>query len=261
MVTIAHISDPHCSKAKSGKIGFNPNKLASCITEVNALKPDLVVVTGDLTMFGFKDDYLLAKKYLSKIKAPLLVIPGNHDARYCGDEYFDHYFGYGDKQLELPGISIIGIDTSVPDLDEGHIGRGKLRTLIAKLEKMPKEKCKIVAMHHHLIAVPKTGRERSTISDAGDVLEAFVKAGVDIILCGHRHAPYSWLINNVAIVNAGSVSAVKLRANIPNSYNIIKMENSTIDIILKEAGKKPRLMAQYDTASSEEGLYVKKHKV
>jgi len=260
MVVIAHISDLHCSRAHSGKTGFNPGKLASCIMEINKLKPNVVIVTGDLTMFGFKDDYNLAKKYLSKIKAPMIVIPGNHDSRYCGYDYFDEYFGHRDTSIELPGISIIGIDTSVPDLDEGHIGRGKLGVLVDKLEKMPKTNCKIVAMHHHLVAVPKTGRERSTITDAGDVLEAFVKSGVDLILCGHRHAPYSWFINNVAIVNAGSASAIKLRANIPNSYNIIYVENNSINIFLKEAGKKPKLMAQYATITSEEGLYVKSHK-
>ena len=256
MVTIAHISDLHCSKTRAGKTGFKPEKLTSCINEVNKLKPDVVIVTGDLTMFGFKEEYEMARKYLSKIKFPMIVIPGNHDARYAGYDYFDEFFGHGDSFLDLPGISIIGVDTSVPDVDDGHIGRGKLKILIERLNKIPSSKLKIVAMHHHLVSIPKTGRERATIVDAGDVLKEFVDAGVDLVLSGHKHAPYSWLINNVAIVNAGSASATKLRANIPNSYNIIKVENSSIEILLKKPGKKPEVMAKYTTATSEGELYV-----
>jgi len=256
MVTIAHISDLHCSKTRAGKTGFKPEKLTSCITEINKLKPDVVVVAGDLTMFGFKAEYKLAKKYLSKIKSPTLIIPGNHDSRYCGYDYFDEYFGHGNTSMKLPGMNMIGVDTTVPDLDEGTIGRGKLRWLIEELNKMPKENLKVVAMHHHLVPVPKTGRERSAITDAGTVLQAFVDTGVDLVLCGHKHVPHSWLVNNVAIVNAGSASAVKLRANIPNSYNVIKVINNSIEIILKKPGKKPEIMAKYITATSEGELYV-----
>lgn len=260
MVTIAHISDLHCSKTRYGKAGFRSEKLDSCIMEINKLNPDVVVVTGDLTMFAFKDEYKLAKKYLSKIKTHTLIIPGNHDSRYCGYEFFEEYFGYGNVSFDLSGISIIGIDTTVPDLDEGNVGRGKLRWLVSKLEKIPNTNCKVVAMHHHLIAVPNTGRERSTIADSGTVLEALVKSGVDLVLCGHKHTPYSWILNNVAIVNAGSVSAVKLRANINNNYNIIKIEGDSIDILLKEIGKKPELMAKYVTSTSDEHFFVKSYK-
>lgn len=260
MVKIAHISDFHCSRTHpSGKIGFKPARLASCINEVNRLKPDAVVVTGDLTMFGFREEYALAKRYISNIRADTLIIPGNHDARYCGYEYFEEYFGYGNRSLDLPGINIIGIDTTVPDMDSGNIGRGKLRWLTDELSKKPKGNCRIVAMHHHLVPVPRTGRERSTISDAGTVLEALVKSGVDMVLCGHKHTPYSWIVNNMAIVNAGSASAVKLRANTNNSYNVINFEKGIISIFMKEIGKRQRLIASYKTAISEKELIVKKN--
>ncbi|MBW2992336.1 metallophosphoesterase [Candidatus Woesearchaeota archaeon] len=261
MVTIAHISDLHCTKKSGIKEGFYPKKLDKCVKEINKLCPDVVVVTGDLTVFGFRKEYELAKKYLSKIKAKKLIIPGNHDSRYCGYKYFDELFGHGNNKLELPGIGIIGVDTTVPDLDSGNIGRGKLRWLTEEIQKIPNNDCKIIAMHHHLVSVPGTGRERSTIHDAGTVLEALVKSGVDLVLCGHKHTPYSWLINGVAIVNAGSASAIKLRANINNNYNIIEFAKSSIKIFLKEIGKKPELMAEYATATSKEGLYVKRHKI
>ena len=57
---------------------------------------------------------------------------------------------------------------------------------------------KIFVLHHHLLPIPGTGRERSTVMDAGDVLEELVTAGVNIVLSGHIHnAPFypdgSWI--------------------------------------------------------------------
>ncbi len=240
MVTIAHISDLHC-----GSRGFYPKKLSAAIKEINRLRPDAVVVTGDLTHSGFRDNYILAKRYLDRIKAEKLIVPGNHDARLCGYKYFDEFFGHGNNKVSLDGVKILGIDTTVPDLDEGDVGRGKLRWLESELNKMP-DGHKIIAMHHHLVSIPDTGRERSTVADAGDVLKTLVKGGVDLVLCGHKHTPYSWLVNDVAIVNAGSVSCRKLRAHINNSYNMIKIKDGSIEVLLKEIGKRPVSMAVYE---------------
>ena len=41
---------------------------------------------------------------------------------------------------------------------------------------------KVFALHHHLIPVPGTGRERSTVADAGDLIEVLIESGVNIVL-------------------------------------------------------------------------------
>jgi 3',5'-cyclic AMP phosphodiesterase CpdA len=256
MTLIAQISDLHCSKTRHGKSGFKPDKLGSCILEINKLKPDIVIVTGDLTMFAFEEEYQMASNYISKLKAETFVIPGNHDSRYRGYEYFEDFFGYGNKTIKLPGVGIIGIDTTIPDLNEGNVGRGKLRWLLGELKKIPKSHRKIVAMHHHLIAIPHTGRERSTVADCGNVLDTLVNSDVDMVVCGHRHTPYCWLINNLAVVNAGSISAKKLRAKINNSYNLIDINKTKIEVYLKEVGKKRNHIATYIKQPSQKCVYI-----
>ena len=78
--TIAHISDLHC-----GDPNFQPNLLERAISEINELGPKAVVCTGDLTVFGFKEEYRLARQYLDKIECEsITVIPGNHDSRNVG---------------------------------------------------------------------------------------------------------------------------------------------------------------------------------
>ncbi|MFC1723823.1 metallophosphoesterase family protein [Nanoarchaeota archaeon] len=247
MVLIAQISDFHC-----GASLFSQKKLAKAISEVNSLRPDAVIISGDLTNNGFKKEYVMAKKYIDKIKPKTFIIPGNHDTRFVGYTFFDEIFGKGNKVMQFPGIGIVGIDSNIPDLNEGNVGRGKTRWALEQLKQIPHSYLKMVVLHHHLIPIPGTGRERSTVSDAGDVLAEFIGAGVDIILSGHKHTPHSWFINNVAVVNAGSVSSQKLRANIKNSYNIIDINSTHVDIFIKEVGGRRHALAKYKKADSQE---------
>ncbi len=240
-ILIAHVSDIHV-----GKVNFMPEYLEKCIDEVNEIAPDFLVLTGDLTIFGFKDEYEKANQYINQFKQKKLVIPGNHDARYAGDIYFKRYFGYGNRVMNISDdLGIIGVDSSVPDIDEGTVGRGKQRWLKEELNKIPEDRLKLVAIHHHLVPVPMTGRERSVLTDAGDVLRVLVENGADLVLCGHRHTPYAWFLNNIAILTAGSPSTEKVRADIPQSYNLIKITDEKIGIRVKEVGGLDRPMAEY----------------
>jgi 3',5'-cyclic AMP phosphodiesterase CpdA len=52
-------------------------------------------------------------------------------------------------------------------LDDGHIGRSTYNFVKKELEEFP---LKMVILHHHLVPVPGTGRERNIPMDAGDFL-------------------------------------------------------------------------------------------
>src|SRR5687768_7818582 len=68
---IAHISDLHC-----GSPHFQPELLDRTIEEINEMRPDVTVVSGDLTTDGFKPEYEEARHYLDRIDCEdLIVIP------------------------------------------------------------------------------------------------------------------------------------------------------------------------------------------
>ena len=92
----------------------------------------------------------------------------------------------------------------------------------------------IVALHHHVIPIPKTGRERNVLTDAGDVLKTLTNHEVDLVLAGHKHVPNIWKMNNTLFVNAGSLSSNKLRGNDKNSYNVYEITEDTIRIFLNK---------------------------
>ncbi|MEM2459046.1 MAG: metallophosphoesterase, partial [Candidatus Bathyarchaeia archaeon] len=91
-------------------------------------------------------------------------------------------------------------------------------------------------IHHHIIPVPDTGADQITIVDAGDVLRSLVKSKANLVLCGHRHRPWRWRIEDMQVIHAGSVSCEKLRGFFLNSYNVIEVKGKNIEPKLKIVG-------------------------
>ena len=87
---------------------------------------------------------------------------------------------------------------------------------------------KIFFLHHHLLPVPRTGREKNILVDAGDVLELLITSGVNLVLSGHRHVPHLWKLDNMYLLNAGTVSTNRLRGSSKPSYNIIEIGRSLV---------------------------------
>ena len=206
------------------------------IEELNSLKPDVVIITGDLTNEGLKEQYEKCKTLISKINVDrIIAISGNHDYRNTGYLHFKKYFPYQTINELSDDVVLITIGTARPDRDEGEVGHRQTLWLERTMKKY-KKRIKILAMHHHLIGIPDTGSDRLTIIDAGDVLRATLDSDVDLVLCGHKHRPWLWDFNKLLIANAGSVSSERVRGFFENSYNIIKIENRNISIDLKIVG-------------------------
>ncbi len=202
MVTIAHISDPHV-----GSPYFVPNLMNRVIVEINELGPDLVICSGDLTNEGYRQEYKNWVAYAERLKAPLFTVPGNHDARNVGYLHFEELIGPRHWSIDVGGVRVVGADSSEPDLNEGQIGRERYPWIKEQFSQ-PAD-LKVFVLHHHLIPVPGTGRERSTVMDAGDLLEELIAAGVNIVLSGHKHVPYVWRLENLYIANAGTVASLR----------------------------------------------------
>ena len=221
---IAQLSDLHC-----GGPYFVPNLLERAISEVNELRPDIVICSGDLTTMGFKEEYAQAKAYLDRIECDAFVIvPGNHDSRNVGYLHFEQLFGDRDSVLHRGGVSVVAVDSTEPDLDHGQIGRGQY-SWIEEQFAQPAD-LRIFVMHHHLLPVPGTGRERNVVYDAGDAIECLQRAGVDLVLSGHKHVPYAWKLEDLFIVNAGTVSSLRLRGNTRPCYNLIEVSGGHVDV-------------------------------
>jgi 3',5'-cyclic-AMP phosphodiesterase len=245
-LTICQISDIHC-----GSPYFVPDLLERSILEINDYEPMAVVVSGDLTDAGYRQEFEQAAEYVERFRCEnLMVIPGNHDSRNVGYIHFERLFGERYSVIEFDDAIMVGVDSSEPDLNDGRVGRehyGFIRHCFQNAG----EKLKIFVVHHHLIPIPGTGRERNIIFDAGDILELLSELEVDLVLSGHKHVPYSWRIENMFVVNAGTASTTRLRGNTRPCYNVIEIENDRVRVFRKYPFKERELIVDFDAETRE----------
>jgi Icc protein len=225
-IVIAQISDIHC-----GSIYYREDLAARAIEEINEALPDIVVVTGDLTDMGFRGEFETARALLDGVECErMLVVPGNHDARNVGEVHFEELFGRRDSEISVEGVRILGLDSSEPDLDNGRVGRERYRWIEERFE--DPDEFKILALHHHLMPVPGTGRERNVVYDAGDLLRVLTSEGCDLVLCGHKHVPNVWRLEDLFIVNAGTACSMRLRGRVHPCYNLIEVLPGRVRVTL-----------------------------
>ena len=220
---------------------FRGELLRAAIEETNELRPDLVVVAGDLTMEGYRGEFESCRGFLDELACRHVVVAmGNHDARNVGYRHFEDFFGSRDSVTIVPvaegRAKVVAIDSTKPDLDEGEVGREHYAWLDSEFKDWDRGP-KIVMIHHHILAVPGTGRDVNNLRDAGDVMAILRELKVDMVLSGHRHVPYVWSISGVRIIHSGTASSMRVRGTMPPSYNVIELDEESVRIRLKQPGK------------------------
>ena len=237
-VRLAHLSDIHFG-------GENGPAVAAATQMLNAQAFDLVVVTGDLTRYAEAAEFEAAAAWLKEVEAPTLVTPGNHDAPYLAwaervfapFRRYERAIGPAPAQVYLAGeFAVRGLNTArgaQPRLNwsKGQISRRQVRAAVDWFEGSAPECVRIVACHHPLtemIGGPMTGRVCGGEAAARD----FAEAGVDLVLSGHIHAPFTWPYpfgdGKTYAVGAGTLS-VRQRG-VPAGFNVIDIERAAIRI-------------------------------
>ncbi len=224
MLRIVQISDLHFGSE------FKPDKFSRAIKQINAIEPDLVVLSGDIVTWGIHREFRDAYEALGDLNAEIFAIPGNHDARNDGIKYFRLYFGEPKKHIKLDDVVIVGVNSTLPDSDDGYIGEEQRKWVERKFRRSCTN---ILVLHHHIIPVPHTGRNRNVLIDAGEIVESLMlHCHGGIVLAGHRHVPYSVKLLRTHIIHAGTLSSYKVLMP-DNNYNIIEIDGEYMRLKLK----------------------------
>jgi Icc protein len=230
-VLIAQISDIHVGSAR-----FRPDLLEIAIDEINDAKPDLVVVAGDITDDGYGDQYPEAHATLARLACPNVVLVR-----------FEDTFGPREsrRRMKLDGldVAIVAVDSSKPDLDEGQIGREHYAWIAEGFAGAAD--LRVFVCHHHLVAIPGTGRDRNQLMDAGDVLALLRDCRNDIVLSGHRHVPYLWPIAGMYLIHSGTVSTTRTRGFPEAAYNLVHVADEQIEVELRVPGGVRHSLGRY----------------
>ena len=104
--------------------------------------------------------------------------------------------------------------------------------------------------------MPGTGRERNVVYDAGDAIECLLRSGVHLVLSGHKHVPYAWRLENLFVVNTGTVSSLRLRGNTRPCYNVIEVNGTHVSISRRHPFHGEERIIQFSTETFEYEKYT-----
>jgi Icc protein len=135
---ILQLSDPHIGAPDGDPDG----DLARTLAYVRELgvRPDVVLVTGDLTEHGDPAEYARVRERLEPLGAPLLALPGNHDDSVTLRAAFPATTHDG-------ALRVLTLDSRLPGRDDGALGAEQLARLGADLAAAP-DASTLVALHH-----------------------------------------------------------------------------------------------------------------
>lgn len=192
------------------------------VDEVNALGPELLLITGDITDNGF--GYGLVRHYFANwIEGQrLFAVPGNHDtydmiprlgrkARTAAKErrYLEFAAGIG-LEPEANGaylrhykdLAIVGLDSCdmprTPLSASGEVSKEQLDWLhdLARSPDFSGASLRIALVHHHLLRIPLAVGKRSPMEagmrlrNAVEVMHSCMDSHLDMLFHGHRHHGY-----------------------------------------------------------------------
>lgn len=242
MRKIAHISDLHFGRE-------DPLAVEALIDELNQNKPDLVVVSGDLTQRARTKQFIAAAKFMKDIKFPQIVIPGNHDLIIYNifNRIFNPLKKYR-KYISLKDhptfideeIAVVGINTARSGRWEaGKIRKDDIEYISETFENIENKKLKALVIHHNFISQPKK-RLKKAVKRSSKLIERMKTNEIDIILAGHVHDAYTDHIKNhtdsetsTLIVSAGTAISERTRGSVPNSYNWLEIDDNKLRIDIK----------------------------
>jgi len=239
--TLLHISDVHFGPPHRPRVSDGVVELAA------TRRPDLVILSGDLTQRARPEQFAEARRFVDRIPVPTLVVPGNHDVplyRFWERIFspFGAYRRHFAEELEPihrdDSLLVVGINTAYNwTIKEGRITLARLREVAELFDAASESLFKVVVAHHHLIPPPNFGTQ-TVLSNAWEAMEVFSLAGVDLILSGHLHQSY---IGNseefytrgrppVVVVHSGTTTSSRGRAfeRERNSCNWIQFDDASV---------------------------------
>ena len=237
MSLLLQVSDPHFGTEK-------PDVVEALVQLERQQSPDIVVISGDITQRARRSQFQKAQAFLMRLAAPdSLVIPGNHDIPLFNVlmrlfwPYANHQRAFGadlEPEFESADLLLLGVNTTRPSRHKhGEVSAIQIARVSDRLRRARAEQLRIVVTHQPVhVTLPED--ETNLLRGHEEAVEAWGKAGVDLILGGHIHLPYvsslherlPSLTRSVWAVQAGTAVSSRVRGDIPNSVNLIRYEKS-----------------------------------
>jgi 3',5'-cyclic AMP phosphodiesterase CpdA len=235
-VRIVHLSDAHFGTIR-------PGVAEGLVQTVHGLKPDLILLTGDITQRARASQFKAAKAFVAQLKPfPCIAVPGNHDIPLFGwGVRFTNPYGQFkklfkellEKDYVADGVRVTGLNSTSR---WRHVQGDFNIPRIEKRLKVPFENVKVrIAAFHHPMDCAKSVDEKNLLVGRDETMRVLDEAQVDLVVGGHIHDPhvalsgvrYPAVKRNMILAVAGTCTSWRTRSGAPNSFNLIDVETET----------------------------------
>jgi 3',5'-cyclic AMP phosphodiesterase CpdA len=233
MSLLIQISDTHFGTEQ-------PAVLAALCRLTQRLRPDIAVLSGDITQRARGSQFAAARRFTDRLGVPqLLVIPGNHDiplfdvvARLLFP-YRNYMRAFGtdlEPQLDCEGFLVLALNTTrAARHKDGEVSSTQIERVAAQLQRARPEQLRVVVTHQPVHVIRQVDL-KNLLHGHEAAVRTWAAAGVDLIMGGHIHLPYVQPIRQVLpdlprdvwAVQAGTAVSSRTRDGIPNSINVVR---------------------------------------
>jgi len=238
-IRLFHLSDIHFGYEDKQVLDW----VEACIQDE---RPDVIAITGDLTMRARHGEFEAACEWIQALDRPVTVEVGNHDLPYFNlfERFINPYRRYHaienliEREIDLPGLAIVPLRTTAraqarwPWVD-GWITSEALGETLAAIDELPEGTRVIVTAHHPL---PEHSERGKRLTRGGDeAMAELASRGVMAVLSGHIHDPFDLVAETrcgpLHMIGAGTLSR-RIRST-PASFNALAIDGSRIEVTVR----------------------------
>ena len=235
MTRLLQISDTHFGTEQ-------PQVMQALLALAHAEKPDVLVLSGDITQRASAAQFRLARDFCDQLAIPrMLSLPGNHDIPLFNifGRLFRPYAAYLDAfgpdlepQLQTASLCVLGVKTTRRWRHKnGQISTAQIDRVCDQLLKATPEQLRVVVVHQP-VHVLRSADEHDRLYGWERAVRAWAAAGADMVMGGHIHLPYvcelsasvAGLGRRMWCVQAGTALSSRVRREAPNSVNLLRYD-------------------------------------
>ena len=228
MSVLLQISDTHFGTEQ-------PPVLEALVALAVQQRPDVVVLSGDITQRARPAQFRAAKAFVDRLGAPVLAIPGNHDIALFDvwarlTRPYARYATVFGAELEPVHASqdllVVGVNTTRAWRHKnGEVSAAQIDRVAKLLTAASLRQLRVVVVHQPA-AVTKARDRSNLLRGHGVATQVWSAAGADLVMGGHIHLPYTLPLHGLArrlwVIQAGTAVSSRTRPEAPNSVNLMR---------------------------------------
>lgn len=205
---VAQITDIHLFAQRDNRLlGLQTlESFKAVLQQLQGLKrkPDVLLLTGDLSQDGSAESYSMLQTLLQPFNIPTYWVPGNHDEPEVMAQVLHQSPVSSQKSFHMGGWHFLLLSTYVAGCVHGHIPSENLAWLDQQLSQSKGEPT-VIAFHHPPFLVGSDWMNEIGLINADELFEICDRhAHIKLVLFGHIHQEFSRRRNGVQYLGAPS---------------------------------------------------------